>query len=342
MLDLAVIGLGRVFERHHWPAICSSQVWRLVGACDPVGARREWLNDLRPDLRIFSDAEALFAVTDSDAVLIAATPAQHAALVKLALDAGQHILVEKPMGLDLREASGLTALAGSYALQVGYMRRFSPSYAALAEVLAELEPADIRLAQIHMSFDPIGWRSVTGYLGVGKDGDVLRDVVSHQVDLLSWLFQAECVAVHATRPEFSTVRYELELSNGVTVQGLARHAAPYREQLIVGTTKRLFVADPYGLVRRPRWAQSLPTIPMALRPGAILHLAASKLLRRPNVTAKCFVRQLDDFGARVQGRDSVGADGQSALACHRALQAIDASCKRGGVKMRIHEAQNND
>src|SRR5262249_8668007 len=83
-----------------------------------------------------SDFRDLLASTEIDAVLIATRHHQHAQMTAVALRAGKHVFVEKPLAID---AAGLDAVIEARAaapdcqLMVGFNRRFSPLAKALAE-----------------------------------------------------------------------------------------------------------------------------------------------------------------------------------------------------------------
>lgn len=85
------------------------------------------------------DAAAVFARDDIAAVAIATPAAGHAATARLALEAGKHVFVEKPIALDIGEARALAALAEerSRVLMVGHLLHYHPLFARLLELIRE-------------------------------------------------------------------------------------------------------------------------------------------------------------------------------------------------------------
>jgi predicted dehydrogenase len=80
----------------------------------------------------------MLAACELDAVLVCSPNATHAEVVLDALDAGCHVLVEKPLCLDVSDADRVIAAAGRArrVVQVAYMKRFDPAYEALLDDLA--------------------------------------------------------------------------------------------------------------------------------------------------------------------------------------------------------------
>lgn len=106
-IRLGIIGCGRVAEERHLPALARLPQIRVVAAADPDAIR---LNHLADRLRIThrsSDYRALLDRSDVDAVAILTPTASHAMIALAALDAGKHVLIEKPLALSAAECDQL-------------------------------------------------------------------------------------------------------------------------------------------------------------------------------------------------------------------------------------------
>src|SRR6476660_5879328 len=138
-IRLGVLGCGRVFERFHLPAIDHTPSTTLVGAADVEAARLAWAASRSPRPALGRSLEELQAQTDLDALLILTTPTAHAGLAVQALEAGLHVLVEKPMALTVTEGRRMTDVARSRGrlLQVGLTRRFREPYGRLCARLRD-------------------------------------------------------------------------------------------------------------------------------------------------------------------------------------------------------------
>lgn len=103
--------------------------------------RPEALAPLRaayPKARITTDPEELLRDDEIEAVAIATTSSSHYALARAALEAGKHVMVEKPLAQSSREAAHLVKLAAEYhrVLMVGHLLIYHPAVDKLRELVA--------------------------------------------------------------------------------------------------------------------------------------------------------------------------------------------------------------
>ncbi len=126
-IRLGVIGAGRIAQVAHLPATAKAAGIRLVAISDPsselvtaVGARH--------GVDAFTDTDELLAL-DLDAVLIAVPDRFHLPLGLHALEAGKHVLMEKPLAMTAAEAQRLADAARDRGLrlQTGCMKRHDPA-----------------------------------------------------------------------------------------------------------------------------------------------------------------------------------------------------------------------
>jgi predicted dehydrogenase len=122
----ALFGYGFIAEKGHVPAYQTGGAPFEVGAVvDICEARRQRVREALPGVPVFESAEAFFASDISrslDFVDISTPPATHAAIAREALSRGLHVLCEKPVTTNAREATELLGLA----TRVG--RVFYPSH----------------------------------------------------------------------------------------------------------------------------------------------------------------------------------------------------------------------
>jgi len=102
----------------------------------PAGGVELATSDVAP-LRTGTDADALLADADVDLVVVSTPPASHHRWARAALEAGKHVVVEKPMALTAAECTDLMARAqaADRMLVVYQNRRFDADYAALAALV---------------------------------------------------------------------------------------------------------------------------------------------------------------------------------------------------------------
>ena len=107
-INIALIGYGFVGKTFHAPLIRSVPGLNLafVASRDEEKVKRDL-----PDVTVIASPEAAVQHPDVDLVVIASPNATHAPLARLALNAGKHVVVDKPFTLDMQEARELIALA---------------------------------------------------------------------------------------------------------------------------------------------------------------------------------------------------------------------------------------
>jgi len=121
---IGVIGAGGIFRSRHFPGLAKVDNAEVVAICNRSEASGRKIADefgLKPDL--MTDADALVARDDVDAVMIGTWPYKHCEYVLKALDAGKHAFVQARMAMNLREAN----LMYSKAKETGLVTQICPS-----------------------------------------------------------------------------------------------------------------------------------------------------------------------------------------------------------------------
>lgn len=173
-IKCAVIGVGYLgrFHAQKYHALKQSH---LVGVCDIDKAAVKKVAD-ELDVDAFTDYRDLFGKVD--AVSIAATTNQHHQIAKDCINAGLHVLIEKPITETVEQAKELIMLAkkNKVKLQVGHLERFNSARLALDDFLEE--PKFIESQRI-APFNPRG-----------TDVNVILDLMIHDIDLIHSIVNA--------------------------------------------------------------------------------------------------------------------------------------------------------
>jgi len=149
-IRIGVVGAGEAAQVMHLPSLRRLEAGFAVTALADVSARVASTVAARWAVPAWeTDWRRVIARDDVDAVLVACPNAYHAEVTLAALDAGLHVLVEKPMCLTMREAEAVAAAAERAArvVQVGYMRRYAPAFldaCALVRALPAINLARVR------------------------------------------------------------------------------------------------------------------------------------------------------------------------------------------------------
>ncbi len=135
-INIALIGYGFVGKTFHAPLIQSVDGLTLavVSSRDEEKVKRDL-----PDVQVVATPEEAITHPDIDLVVIASPNATHAPLATLALNAGKHVVVDKPFTLDMQEARDLIALAEEkqLLLSVFHNRRWDSDFLGIKDVITQ-------------------------------------------------------------------------------------------------------------------------------------------------------------------------------------------------------------
>ena len=126
LLRVGVLGCGPIAQFAHFEAAAKARNAELFAICDVAQDLVQRMGDTYLPQRRYHDYDAMLADRDVEAVIIATSDAFHVAAAKHALEAGKHVLCEKPLGVSVEEVETLrkaVKLSGK-TLQVGHMKRF--------------------------------------------------------------------------------------------------------------------------------------------------------------------------------------------------------------------------
>lgn len=126
LLRVGVLGCGPIAQAAHFESCTKARNATLYAICDVADDLRERMAATHAPERQFADYDTMLADPDLEAVIIATSDAFHVPAAKRALEAGKHVLCEKPLATSVEEAESLRAVAAASGcvLQVGHMKRF--------------------------------------------------------------------------------------------------------------------------------------------------------------------------------------------------------------------------
>ncbi len=225
----AVIGVGYLgrFHAQKYAALPNSQ---LVGIADPSAAARAAVGN---ELGVPTHADYRELLGHVDAVSIVTPTPQHFSVAKEFLQAGAHVLVEKPMTVTIEEGVDLVEIArvAGRVLQVGHLERFNAAVQALQPILTV--PRFIESARLA----PFKHR--------GTDVDVVLDLMIHDIDLILSIVRSPVIAVDAIGS--SVFSKEIDIANARLrfANGCVANATASRVSLKTERRLRLFQDDAY-------------------------------------------------------------------------------------------------
>lgn len=247
-----IIGCGDVAEHKSGPPLYRTPGSELVAVMRRDAAKAQDFATRHNAKRWYTDAAALIADDDVNAVYIASPHYLHRAHATMAAEAGKIVFCEKPMGTSARDAQAIVDVckANRVPLTVAYYRRYWPSVRAVKRMLNEGAVGEIISARVQLS-DFFVLDSARPWLTSKKmaGGGALANAGSHWIDLARFLI-GEIAEVSAY---CESKNYEVDESvvalmrtcDGVPVSFNATWQSPLRinEIEIIGTKGKL-VAGP--------------------------------------------------------------------------------------------------
>jgi predicted dehydrogenase len=149
LLRGVISGFGEVAAQAHLPGWRECDRVSVMAIHDPIAARRHAAINLRANLRVYDDLALMLDGESPEFADITSPPAYHAEAARMALEAGAHVLVEKPLCLDAAEFERLAALAKARqrVLMCVHNWHFAPAYREAYELIAAG-----RLGELHTIF----------------------------------------------------------------------------------------------------------------------------------------------------------------------------------------------
>jgi len=240
-LNVAVVGYG------YWgPNLVRNVIerpeFRLAGLCelDPMRARA--FQAKAPGVMVWDDLDTMLDLPEIDAVIVATPPRTHHEIVRAALEAGKHVLVEKPLAKTSEEARDLITLANlrGLTLMPGHTFVYSPPVNKIKDLINSGELGEVYFVT-----------SSRMNLGKYQPDGVICDLAPHDLSILLYLLGEPVVSVSASArnvyqahvPEvaFLTLTFASGTTANVQISWLAPRKV--REMVIVGSRRMVQYDD---------------------------------------------------------------------------------------------------
>ena len=215
-IQLGVVGCGywgpNLIRNFHALDECHLRV-----ICDASEERLRHLHALYPDVECLSRFEDLVGRADIDAVAIATPVRLHFPMAKAALEAGKHVLIEKPMARSLAECEELIALAArrGLVLMIGHTFLYSAAVRKIKEIVDHHDIGELRYISARR-------------LNLGlfqKDINVAWDLAPHDISIILHIMQE--------RPHSVNCRGAALITHGIEdVTSMTLHFANQRSAII--------------------------------------------------------------------------------------------------------------
>ena len=234
--SIAVVGCGYWGSNH-------ARTFSELGALYAVSDRHQDRADALAHMHGVKAAAFDDVLSDPaiDGVVLALPPQYHADLAIAALEAGKHVLVEKPIALSVADARRVVEAAQKteLAAMTGHVLRFHPAFEALEAMIAAGDLGAVRYIHSHR-------------VGLGKfhaENDALWDIAPHDLSLILAITGEKPISVRGVGSAMLNrlsdfAHLHLQFTSGVRSHVFASRLNPYRERrLTVIGSKAMAVFD---------------------------------------------------------------------------------------------------
>ena len=257
MFNFAFIGCGLMANWHAQELLRSGHV-RAVAAVDPaLSNARSFCQKYAPDAAVYPTLEALLADPPADlhGVVIVTPHTLHARLALTALDAGLHVLVEKPMVTSVADAYALwhAVVRSGKLLGITFQAPYTFNFGYLA---AARDAGDLGRVQVANGFVSQGWLRLSAHSWrqdpALSGGGFLYDTGAHLLNALMWLMNDPVVDVAAVlddrgSPVDVTGSVTMRFRGGaVAALAFAGDAEPFDSRLTLFTDRYTIDTNAYG------------------------------------------------------------------------------------------------
>jgi predicted dehydrogenase len=308
-LRVGLIGAGRVAHKHFRAMGAQPEVLELAAVCDTDRAAAAALAAEAglPAGAVFADAAELIRAGRVEAVIIGTPHEQHFGQAMVAIAAGRHVLVEKPLGATLAECTKVVEFAevAGVTLMMGMTHRFGGRYRALRERAAgaALGPLCAIRAEVSLNILPHAPAGHWVYDGRRAAGGVVMALGLQKLDLLRGLcgeIRGIRAAAFEGHPRFTheaeaRARITLEFASGATGELTVSYIDETRDTLTIAGCRGTLIED-----------------------GSM-------------ASAEAFAAELRHFAGCAQAGSEPEAGGRDALETMRAVFAVYAAARTGNA-----------
>ena len=198
-IRLGIIGCGNMGTSHMQNMLsgCMPE-FELTAVADLKESRRKVALEMFPNVKVYNDGSELIASGEVDAIIVATPHYLHPTYAIEALNAGLHVMIEKPAGVYTKQVEEMNEVAAksdkSFAIM--FNQRTNPCYIKLREMLQSGQYGEIKRVnwiitdwyRTQSYYDSGDWRATWS----GEGGGVLLNQCPHQLDLWQWLCGMPC------------------------------------------------------------------------------------------------------------------------------------------------------
>src|ERR1051326_3793477 len=177
-IGVAIIGCGGITLQNHLPGLALCPEVKVTALCDSSETTLEQARQHSGVHTVSTNYKDIVKRDDVQAVIIATPNFVHPEIAHAAISAGKHVLCEKPLALNYRDAKGMADAAEKAGVRhmTAFTYRFVPAMRYLSHLVQKGELGEIRHARFQRLQDwgefSLGWRQYRDQAGSGELGDM--------------------------------------------------------------------------------------------------------------------------------------------------------------------------
>ncbi|NLA53231.1 MAG: Gfo/Idh/MocA family oxidoreductase [Clostridiales bacterium] len=202
MLGIGIIGCGRITQYRHAPEYLENKSVKLLGFVDTVMSQADLMAD-KFGGKNYESISNMLNDPAIDAVSVCVANPFHAQVTLEALDAGKHVLLEKPMATTFEDCLAIVKQAKrtGKTVMLGHNQRFAPAHVKAKEMIAQEiigRPLGFRVTFGHEGPEVWTLNSDSWFIHKNRAGfGVLGDLGIHKIDLIHYLLGEPIIEVSA-------------------------------------------------------------------------------------------------------------------------------------------------
>lgn len=332
MTGVAIVGYG------YWgPKLvrnfAQSGAFDLIVVCEENAARRDRAMKEFPSVRTAERLDSLLGRSEIVAVAIATPVATHYPLARAALEAGKHVLVEKPLASRYKEATELVALAAEKrcVLMVDHTFVYHP---AVRKIRTLIEAGELgRLNYIDSTRINLGLFQ--------HDVNVLWDLAVHDISIINYLSGEQPNSVQAIGAAHTTSGIEnigvltLRYASGLFVHINCSWVSPVKiRHMLIGGDRKMIVYDDLNANEPVKIYDSGVLARSDEERNRLLYEYRAGDVYSPKIpSSEALANLVREFAEAIAGKTNPVSDGKFGANAVRILEAAQASLQAGGIQI---------
>ncbi len=346
-LKVAVIGVGSIADTHIEGYLAHPEV-ELCAFCDIDEKRLKYMGERFGITRLYTDeAVMLHEMPELDAVSVCTWNSAHAPCTIMALDAGKHVLCEKPMAMSTAEAEQMLEAArrNDRKLMIGFVRRFGRDCNIAMDMITSGSLGELyygKAVTLRRNGNPGGWFAEKARSGGGP----LIDLGVHIIDLTRYLIgKPQVQSVYAATFSKLGARNNIKTPKAYTSAGATAKDICDCEDLATALIRFdngfvLSVETSYSLnlAKESNKVELFGTkggVELSMEEGVKLYsetvgyLSDVTIAGKSNFDAAAYTREVFNFVNWVQGKEECRNPAEDGVEIMRVLDAVYRSAESG-------------